>query len=190
MNINEHLCVERDCIICHPTRKGDGGVDNLPVYAQAVDNLGETAPPVVDNSEKEYNDFLDDTVEGFPEDATWTEGWEESLYPESQVNGPFYYALFLERKLREARDLITWFSRKWGDDHDPLFPWRDEMTGQDLPGNRLLADTWYEVVRGGIVCEVCEGTRGKRKSTDVERVYTFDACEACQGQGFIKSEGL
>ena len=169
MNVNEHLCMEWDCVICHPMRKSDGGVDNLPSSPQAVDNLGETSPPVVEKP--------------------WTEGWEESLYPESQVNGPFYYAMFLEKKLREARDLITWFSRKWGDDHDPLFPWRDEMSGQDLPGNRLLADTWYEVVRGGLVCEVCEGTRGRRKSTDVERVYTFDACEACQGQGFIKSEG-
>ena len=104
--------------------------------------------------------------------------------------GPFAYSLFLEEKLRQARDLIKWFSLRWGADHDPLFPWRDPVTHADLPENRRLQDTWYEVVRGGVVCESCEGTGGTRISADQDRVFTFEACSACQGPGyFVTSSG-
>ena len=170
MNINQHLCDSWECIICRPHRKSDPVVDNTvdnfpPEEGWAVDN----SPPVVDK-------YL------------WTGKWEESLYPEHQVNGPLYYALFLEAKLREAQLLVLWFSRKWGNDHDPMFPWRDDMSGQELPENRALCDTWYEIVRHGVVCEACEGSRGVRQHTNQDRVFTFDPCVACGGRGFTTSE--
>lgn len=141
-------------------------------------NETNTTPPVVDNPTDNPTPVVDN----------WTEKWDESLFPEAQVNGPFYYALFLEEKLRRCVELVEWFSLKWGDDKDPLFPWMDEMTGQTLEGNIRLAHTWYEIVRHGTPCATCQGTRGRRLATDQERVFTFEPCDACGGRGFHPNE--
>ena len=155
--MTQHLCLDWNCPTCHPARSV---VDN-PVDNPTPEDGGGVVEP------------------------TWTQHWEESLYPLEQIHGPLYYALFLETKLRQARDLIMWFSRKWGDDLDPLFPWRDEYTQSDLPGNVALSRTWYEIVRDGAPCEACEGTRGKRVATDQDRVFTFEPCVECGGRGFL-----
>lgn len=179
-NINAHICLDPECRVCHPGRSG-GGVD------KSVENPGggvDNSAPVVDNlpDVEPWEDSPAIEVEapvaaGDPEIS--------AAYLDRQRNGLFYYAMFLEVKLGEARSLIEWYSKKWGEDYDPLFPWRDEYTRQDLPGNRKLADTWYELVRGGTVCETCEGTRGVRTPTEQERVFTFTPCEVCGGRGFF-----
>lgn len=160
-----HLCGEATCLVCHPplSPRFGRGVDNPQGFPQAVDKSGVSIAA---------------TTAGDPEVA--------ELYPEAQADkGLFYYAMFLEGKLGEARRLVEWFSRKWGDNLDPLFPWRDEFTHTDLPGNRQLADTWYEIVRHGLVCETCEGTRGTLTPTAQERVSTFMPCPACGGMGYF-----
>ena len=160
--MTQHLCLDWNCPTCHPAR--------VSVVDNPGDNFVSESAPVVDNSSP--------VVDNSP------------LYPLEQIHGPLYYALFLETKLRQARDLIMWFSRKWGDDLDPLFPWRDEYTESDLPGNVELSRTWYEIVRDGVPCEVCEGTRGRRVATDQDRVFTFDPCLACGGRGFIPNQEI
>lgn len=49
------------------------------------------------------------------------------------------YALRLKK-------LILWLARAY-DQNDPIWQYQDPRTGQELPENRELAETWFEVVR-------------------------------------------
>jgi hypothetical protein len=63
----------------------------------------------------------------------------------------------IERIMRYER-LIRWLALAWAD-NDPWFPPINGQTGEPLLENAELKDTWFEVVRGGVVKEnlTCEG---------------------------------
>ena len=178
MKINQdaHLCLEPSCRICHPFRAETSGgvVDNPQTSPQPVDN----SVPVVDNS-----------VDVEPDIEPW-EGDDEvrEAYAPVADKGPFWYALYLEKKLGESRNLIRWFALKY-DTNNPVFAYRDPMSGQDLPANQALSKTWFEVVRGGVVCDNCEGIGAVLFETGEPGILRREFCEVCTGLGYHKVAG-
>ena len=49
--------------------------------------------------------------------------------------------------LAQYEELIRWLARTYGD-NDPIWPYVDPVTNQELLENRRLAATWARVVRG------------------------------------------
>lgn len=85
----------------------------------------------------------------------------------------------------ELEDLVKWFALKWGD-QNPEFPESDPVTGQLLPGNIELSNTWYAVVRDGTKCPVCRGSKYSGVHEVQRDVVELTICANCDGQGFIK----
>lgn len=89
---------------------------------------------------------------------------------------------------RRVEDLVRWLAAKWGP-NNPQFPDLDPITGQALPGNVELRDTWYRVVRDGWRCENCEGAGHHYLYTDDADVVHLELCAQCAGRGYVTSTG-
>jgi hypothetical protein len=154
----------RTCKLC--TVDLGGGVDNSSTYPQPGDKVVDNVPDV----------------------EPW-EGDDEvrETYLAKAAMGPFGYSLYLETKLGEARRLIQWFSLKYGE-NNPVFNYRDPMSGSNLEANRELSRTWFEVVRHGFVCLECEGIGAILYETGNVGVQRREICLTCEGRGY-KTEG-
>lgn len=89
---------------------------------------------------------------------------------------------------RRLEDLIRWLAGKWGA-NNPAFPDRDPLTGQSLPGNVALSQTWYQVVRGGQRCPSCDGAGHHYQRTGDDDVVYLELCDVCDGAGYTRSPG-
>ena len=94
----------------------------------------------------------------------------------------------LDEAIAKRDRLIAWFAAKY-ESKNPMCALTDPMTGQPLPANRELSDTWFDVVRHGTRCDACEGAGVEHYPTDQPGVFTLAWCANCKGFGFTKSTG-
>ena len=101
----------------------------------------------------------------------------------------------LADRLRRYEALIHWLALPW-QSNDPDFAAYDHY-GHDLSENVELEETWFEVVRGGVlpqrhvetvkvVCPTCRG-QGTVTVAIPEGTQTFQ-CTVCNGVGTLDAQ--
>ena len=141
-------------------------------------------------NQKELNNIQAEIVEKIIGD-----GGENENDPEFLVRVALEISYTMCDEIRKARNLIHWLALPW-QSNDPDFAAYDKY-GHDLSENVELEETWFEVVRGGVlpqrhvetvkvVCPTCRG-QGTVTVAIPEGTQTFQ-CTVCDGVGTLDAQ--